>query len=108
MVTSLPVKAYLRRFLREQFSFRGKEDVILQDDGEGKGFSVFVGTLRGLSGLFGDKYRDASRNPYKNTAELVEHPALGGGDSLQMLFGASDLKKGLTGTEGSALCLPFI
>jgi len=41
---------------------------VLQDDGEGKGFSVLVGTLRGLSG--------------EDTTEFVKHPALGSGDSL--------------------------
>jgi len=38
---------------------------ILQDDGEGKGFSVLVGTLRRLSG--------------KDATEFVKHPALGSG-----------------------------
>lgn len=41
---------------------------VLQDDSEGKGFSVLVGTLRGLSG--------------EDTTEFVKHPALGSGDSL--------------------------
>jgi hypothetical protein len=41
---------------------------VLQDDSERKGFSVFVGALRGLSG--------------EDTTELVKHPALGSGDSL--------------------------
>jgi len=41
---------------------------VLKDDSEGKGFSVLVGTLRGLSG--------------EDTTEFVKHPALGSGDSL--------------------------
>jgi len=41
---------------------------VLEDDGERKGFSVFVGALGGLSG--------------EDTTEFVKHPALGSGDSL--------------------------
>ena len=76
-------QSVLKTVPNQEIQLEFKRLLLLQDDSERKGFSVFVGALGGLSGLEETfEKRKNEKKTYEDTAELVKHPALGSGDSL--------------------------
>jgi hypothetical protein len=71
MVTYLPFRANLNRFLRLL-------QIVLDDDGEGKALSELVGTLAWSGGI--------------SAIHLRQEPRFGGVDFLKMLLGSSGHK----------------
>jgi len=81
--------------------------VLLEKDGERETFSELVGTLRGSSSLlhwnknnlhclsleYCQKNKWNLKTAYPDTSELVEHPRLGGIDSLKVFLRTASLWK---------------
>ena len=84
-VTSLPVKAYLRRLRRKMV--RGRDSRNLWGPGDGRGAYVIckMNQYRYIYGKF-------ILSTHVGTAEFVQHPGRGGGKPLQVFFGSSGLR----------------